>query len=184
MQRAPAQTSGPANPWVFGYGSLMWNPGFPYLRAAPASLHGFHRSLCLYSHQYRGTPAKPGLVFGLDRGGSCRGMVFEVDVTYWPETLTYLRQREQLTNVYVETTKRVHAAGLHEPVEALCFLVNRQHAQYAGELTPENILKFIKQGHGEMGPCEEYVRYTVEHLRQLNIRDRRLERIAGLLESH
>jgi glutathione-specific gamma-glutamylcyclotransferase len=174
----------PGNIWVFAYGSLMWRPGFDFIRALPATLRGVHRRLCIYSHQYRGTPDKPGLVFGLDRGGCCRGMVFEVDVTRWPETLAYLRDREQLTNVYVEVFKSVYAAGLHEPVKALCFVANRHHAQYAGTLPDQAIVNLIKQGEGQFGPCEDYVRQTADCLKNLNIRDRNLEKITHLLATH
>ena len=172
-----------SNVWVFGYGSLMWRPGFEFLRALPASLHGFHRSLCIYSHQYRGTPDKPGLVFGLDRGGSCRGVVFEVKAARWLETLSYLREREQNTNVYFEVFKQVRAKGLAEPVEALAFVVNRTHVDYAGELTADDILRLVKQGQGQFGACQDYVENTLQHLRDLKIHDVRLEKLARLLKA-
>jgi glutathione-specific gamma-glutamylcyclotransferase len=174
---APARTF-----WVFGYGSLMWRPGFSYLSAAPATLFGYHRRLCIYSHQYRGTPEKPGLVFGLDRGGSCHGMAFEVEDALWPETLAYLRDREQLTNVYLELFKKVRFRGSEGHVTALAFIVNRSHAQYAGELSDDEILHLVAQGNGSFGACTEYVRNTVEHLRELNIRDQGLERLMTALE--
>jgi glutathione-specific gamma-glutamylcyclotransferase len=167
--------------WVFGYGSLMWNPGFPFRCCFPGTLHGFHRSLCIYSHQYRGTPERPGLVFGLDRGGSCRGMVFEVDAAHWPETLAYLREREQLTNVYIEVFKRVRVEAFGGQVTALAFTVNRSHAQYAGQLPTEEILRLTQQGHGQFGTCTDYVRKTVEHLRELRIYDARLETLLALI---
>src|SRR4051812_35408559 len=90
--------------WVFGYGSLMWRPGFAFLERRPATIYGYHRSLCVYSHVHRGTPERPGLVMGLDRGGSCRGAAFRVAHEIWDETLAYLRGREQVTMVYHETT--------------------------------------------------------------------------------
>jgi cation transport protein ChaC len=169
------------NVWVFGYGSLMWRPGFDFVRSFPGQLHGFHRSLCIYSHQYRGTPDKPGLVFGLDRGGSCHGMVFEVAGGRWLETQHYLREREQLTNVYIEVFKRVRVAALRHTVDALAFVVNRSHAQYAGKLAAEEAFRLIKQGQGQFGACEEYVRNTAQHLRDLRIRDQQLEKLVALL---
>jgi glutathione-specific gamma-glutamylcyclotransferase len=171
------------NVWIFGYGSLMWKPGFRFLQKHPGLLHGFHRSLCIYSHHYRGTPECPGLVFGLDRGGSCHGMAFEVAAADWPETLAYLREREQITNVYVEIFKRVRVEALGTQVDALAFVVNRAHEQYAGKLPAEDILRLTKQGRGEFGACEDYVRNTVEHLRELNIRDTRLEKLLLHLET-
>ncbi len=170
--------------WVFGYGSLMWNPGFRHLRSLSATLHGYHRRLCIYSHQYRGTPTEPGLVFGLDRGGSCRGMVFEVDAAHWGETLAYLREREQLTNVYIEVVKPMAVEGLAHPVHALAFVVNRTHLQYAGHLADHDILNLVKQGNGKFGRCEDYVNQTVQHLRHMKVRDRRLEKIVNLLATH
>ena len=86
--------------WLFGYGSLMWNPGFPHRVAEPALLHGWHRSFCIYSHRYRGTPERPGLVLGLDRGGSCRGMAFRVGAAHAAEALHYLWEREMVGGVY------------------------------------------------------------------------------------
>jgi glutathione-specific gamma-glutamylcyclotransferase len=169
------------NMWVFGYGSLMWNPGFAYLRHLPGKLHGFHRSLCIYSHQYRGTPDRPGLVFGLDHGGSCRGMVFEVDVARWPETLAYLREREQLGNVYIEAFRRVRIETAQE-VRALAFTVNRSHAQYAGKLPADELFRLAQQGKGQFGACADYVRNTVAHLRELGVQDAQLDRLLARLD--
>src|SRR5579885_3263075 len=102
----------PANEdlWVFGYGSLMWQPGFPHLERVPARLIGLHRALCVYSFVHRGTPEKPGLVLGLDRGGACRGIAYRVAAPERDATLSYLREREQVTSVYVETFRRITLA--------------------------------------------------------------------------
>jgi glutathione-specific gamma-glutamylcyclotransferase len=167
--------------WVFGYGSLMWRPGFDYLRAVPARLSGFHRRLCVYSHHYRGTPEVPGLVFGLDRGGACEGVAFEVTTAAWPVTLAYLRERERISDVYREAFRPVEVQGSVRPVQALAFIVNRVHGQYAGKLADDKLLGLISQGHGKAGSCAEYVHNTLEHLRQLDIHDAELERIGRLL---
>lgn len=158
--------------WVFGYGSLMWNPGFDYEERAPGRLLGAHRSLCVLSVHWRGTPERPGLVLGLDRGGSCIGMAFRVGRDRAAATLDYLREREQVTKIYREATQRVWLRdGSGRSVPALVFLVDRGHAQYAGRLTPEERLHLVKQGHGVGGPNADYVTATDRHLVELGIHD-------------
>src|SRR5262245_12280652 len=124
--------------WVFGYGSLMWRPGFAYLERTEARLIGAHRALCVYSFVHRGTPERPGLVLGLDRGGACRGIAYRVAASERAETIAYLRAREQVTMVYRDTTRRVWLSNNPtRPVTALCYVVDRSHPQYAGRLTLE-----------------------------------------------
>src|SRR5688572_31561615 len=115
--------------WVFGYGSLMWRPGFPFLERAHAHLYGYHRSLCVLSHVHRGTPEKPGLVLGLDRGGRCHGVAFRVLASEAEATTAYLREREQVTKVYVERRLPVTLDDGRE-VTALAYIVDRRHPQY------------------------------------------------------
>ena len=168
--------------WVFGYGSLMWRPGFDYLERRPTRLLGAHRALCVFSHVHRGTPEKPGLVLGLDRGGSCRGIAFRVEASKREATIAYLREREQVTSVYRETTRPVSL--LDEPeagVRALCYVVDRSHAQYAGALTRERQLELVRQGHGRSGVNRDYVLATVKELEALGIRDATLEWLAARL---
>src|SRR6202451_3621097 len=110
--------------WVFGYGSLMWHPGFEFLERIPARLIGLHRALCVYSFVHRGTPERPGLVLGLDRGGACQGIAFRVASADRAKTIAYLRAREQVTSVYRESVRRITFKG--EParqVPALCYVV-------------------------------------------------------------
>jgi cation transport protein ChaC len=168
--------------WVFGYGSLIWNPGFRFIEKKQAVVHGFHRSLCLYSYMYRGTPERPGLVLGLDRGGACQGVAFRVAAEDWEETLAYLRAREQVTMMYRELTPSIRTIS-EEPVSfpALAFAVDRSHPQYAGRLDHETQMRHVLQGHGQSGSCRDYVLNTVAHLRQLGIRDRPLEQLAMAL---
>src|ERR1700694_903426 len=112
--------------WVFGYGSLMWRPGFAFLERLPARMVGLHRSLCVYSFVHRGTPERPGLVLGLDRGGACRGIAFRVAAKKRAATLAYLRAREQVTHVYLETSRGVTLIGKPERrVEAATYVVDR-----------------------------------------------------------
>ena len=168
--------------WVFGYGSLMWRPGFAFAEKRPARLRGLNRRLCVYSHVHRGTPARPGLVMGLDRGGACRGIAFRVEPADWAATLAYLRAREQVTNVYVEVSRPVRLLdGDGREVRAIAYAVDRGHPQFAGKLSIEAQLELIGQGHGISGPCADYVLSTAEHLRELGIEDRLLQSLADRL---
>lgn len=164
--------------WVFGYGSLMWRPEFEYIEAQPASLFGAHRSLCIYSTTYRGTAEKPGLVLGLDHGGSCKGVAFRVARTHWPRTLAYLRERELLNDVYKEKWCRVHLTQREGvKINALCYLADREHQLYAGGLDIDRQADLVHQGVGVRGANPEYLANTVAHLRDMGIRDRRLFKI-------
>ena len=166
--------------WVFGYGSLIWRPGFPFIRQAPALLNGAHRSLCIYSHRHRGTEALPGLVFGLVRGGSCRGMGFEVESGRWPEVVDYLRERELDKGVYRETLRPVRVDGVGS-VDALAFVVDERHSQYAGRLEIAEQARLVRQARGESGPNVEYVLETARTLRAMGIRDRYLDELVDVL---
>ena len=166
--------------WVFGYGSLMWRPGFAHEQAVVADLNGLHRSLCVYSHVHRGTPDAPGLVMGLDRGGRCRGMAFRVSEGDWPETLAYLRAREQVTMVYAERFCQLRLEN-GEQVRALTYVVDRKHPQYAGRLPVETQVHHVRQGHGQSGPNAEYVLNTLAHMEELGVRDKFLEAVAAAL---
>jgi glutathione-specific gamma-glutamylcyclotransferase len=170
--------------WVFGYGSLMWRPGFAFEESAPARLIGLHRALCVYSFVHRGTPEKPGLVLGLDRGGACRGVAFRIAGKARAATIEYLRGREQVTNVYIEATRTITVLGRPERrVRALVYHVDRGHAQYAGELSLERQLHLVREGHGRSGVNREYVLSTVEALEGLGCYDRNLHLLAERLRS-
>lgn len=167
--------------WIFGYGSLMWRPGFAFLKSEAARVHGYHRSLCVYSHVHRGTPEQPGLVLGLDRGGSCHGLAFEIARQNWEETLAYLRAREQVTSVYLERRKTITLLDSRRTVEAVTYVVDRAHRQYAGVLDEDSLERHVRLGHGVSGHCTDYVMNTVSHLREMNIHDPALERLARRL---
>ena len=169
-----------ADLWVFGYGSLMWRPGFAYLERRSGHVHGWRRSLCIYSHVYRGTPERPGLVLGLDRGGSCHGVAFRVVGALREETIAYLRRRELVTAVYLERRVVVRFAD-GGAAAALAYVADRRHPQYAGALAPERLLALVLQGIGESGPNTDYVLNTQAHLREIGIRDPALERLAAQL---
>jgi cation transport protein ChaC len=162
--------------WVFGYGSLMWNPGFVFEERTTARVFGFRRSLCVRSHVHRGTPERPGLVMGLDRGGSCLGVAFRVGQAHRAATLDYLRRRELVTNVYLERHLPAVLADSRQ-VKAVTYVVDRHHGQYAGALAIEEAARIVHQAHGQSGPNEAYLFNTVEHMRQMGIRDAWLEKL-------
>jgi len=166
--------------WVFGYGSLMWRPGFAHVETERAQLHGFRRSLCVYSWVHLGTEARPGLVLGLDRGGSCIGLAFRVPGELRAEVVAYLRERELVTNVYLERMLPVRLAG-GMTVSALSYIVDRSHPQYAGALSEAAAAGIVHGAVGGSGRNEDYLFNTVEHLKALGIRDQWLEAVAALV---
>lgn len=172
----------PAQPhWVFGYGSLIWRPGFEYVRAEPVRLYGVHRSLCIYSFRYRGTKQKPGLVFGLMRGGSCAGMGFEISDKDWPEARAYLRDRELISHVYKEVYRTMRLAD-GRVVSAMTFVVDEAHTQFAGRLSVDQQLALVGAAAGTTGANRDYVLNTVDHLKQMGFADRHLIDLARRLE--
>jgi len=172
----------PEDLWVFGYGSLMWHPGFDYLERVEGLLIGAHRALCIYSWVHRGTQERPGLVLGLDRGGACRGIVYRVAAERREATVAYLRAREQATAVYLETYRPVWLDGdPQRRVQALCYIADRGHPQYAGRLTLERQLHLVRQGHGKGGPNRDYVIETVKALEALGYRESALHLLAERL---
>jgi len=170
--------------WVFGYGSLMWRPGFEFLERVPARLVGLHRALCVYSFVHRGTPERPGLVLGLDRGGMCRGIAFRIAAVARERTVEYLRAREQVTTVYVEAMRRVELEEqARRQVRALCFIVDRSHVQYAGRLTLRECVHHVRQGRGSSGANGDYVLETVRALEALGYRETELHLIAEAIRT-
>jgi len=185
----PDSEFSPADLWVFGYGSLMWRPGFGFTERVAARLIGEHRALCVYSFVHRGTPEKPGLVLGLDRGGACRGIAFRIAERNSGATIAYLREREQVTSVYREVKRSVWLENEErQRVSALVYVVDRGHAQYAGRLDLEKQLHFVRQGHGSSGANRDYVLATVGEIEAQGFRDAGLhllaERLKGTHESH
>lgn len=169
----------PAGVWIFAYGSLMWRPGFGFLEAAPARLQGYHRSLCVYSWVHRGTKDVPGVVLGLDRGGSCRGWAFRISAEQEPEILQYLDGRELVTDVY--RRKRLPVTIGPHRVPAWSYVVRREHPQYAGRLQPDRLLELVRRGVGRSGRCRDYLVSTVGHLDSMGIVDGPLHALANAL---
>jgi glutathione-specific gamma-glutamylcyclotransferase len=171
--------------YVFGYGSLIWKPGFPHDGAYPALLRGYHRRFCLWSRRYRGTPEAPGLVLGLDRGGACRGVAFRVPGAAAEAVLAYLQDREMPDDerVYerrILAVRLLDGGGGGREVRAVAFVANRAHASYCRPC-PDTAAAAIGRGVGQMGPNREYLLNTVAHLRAMGVRDAGLDRIAALL---
>ena len=179
---APSPDLSDGDLWVFGYGSLMWKPGFEFIEQVPARLIGEHRALCVYSFDHRGTPEKPGLVLGLDRGGACRGIAFRVAASRRNDTIAYLRAREQTTNVYREVMRSVWLENeARQRVSALAYVVDRGHVQYAGRLSLSEQLRFVQQGHGRSGNNRDYVLSTVASIEKQGFRDAPLHQLAVML---
>jgi len=161
--------------WIFGYGSLLWSPGFAPEEARPAVVHGYHRRFCIYSIRYRGTAERPGLVLGLDRGGSCAGMILRMPFAGRERMLAALWEREMLTPVYHPRIVRARVAG--GTVPALAFVVDRRHRQYTGRLDVAAAAAMIAAAQGDRGPCREYLERTVAELERLGLRDSSLFRL-------
>ena len=165
----------PRDIWVFGYGSLMWDPKFPYLEMVPARLRGYHRSLCIYSRVHRGTLERPGVVLGLDRGGSCHGYAFRIEGITAPAILGYLDERELVGYAYRRVSMRTDIPG--RTVKAWTYVADHSHSQYAGKLSPAECLTLVLQGVGMSGTALEYLENMIAQLEQHGIVDKPLESI-------
>jgi cation transport protein ChaC len=174
--------AGSEDRWVFGYGSLMWRPGFPFIERRTAVLHGRRRAFCIYSVHHRGTYARPGLVLGLAPGGAVRGAAYRVAGAQWPEVYAYLREREQPTETYFETWSEVKIDG-DGKTRALVFLSDMKHAQWAGALTLDQQCELIAGATGLSGRNIDYLRDLVLHLREDGVRDQAMETLLKMVEA-
>ncbi|WP_374534667.1 gamma-glutamylcyclotransferase [Phenylobacterium sp.] len=168
--------------WVFGYGSLMWRPGFAFVERQEATLPGRRRAFCIYSVHHRGTYERPGLVLGLAPGGAVRGAAYRVAEADWDEAYAYLREREQPTETYIEARAAIRLADGRR-IETLVFLSDVRHPQWAGALSPERQADLIAGATGLSGRNVDYLRDLVVHLRQQGVRDVAMERLLGLVET-
>lgn len=168
--------------WVFGYGSLMWNPGFDYEVREIVTLPGYHRALCIHSWVHRGTREYPGLVLGLDRGGSCKGAAFRIAPEHRDVVVDYLRERELVTNVYLERKLSIRFPDGRR-TQALTYTADRSHLQYASGISVEDAARTCATSEGKSGHNADYVRNTVAHLKELGIRDHWMEAVAARMES-
>jgi glutathione-specific gamma-glutamylcyclotransferase len=167
--------------WVFGYGSLMWRPGFPFAERVPATLRGRRRAFCIYSVHHRGTYERPGLVLGLAPGGSVRGAAYRIAPEDWAEVHGYLMEREQPTETYVEARRRVRLTDGRR-VDATVFLSDVKHPQWAGDLSLERQAELISGAKGLSGRNVDYLADLVEHLAELRVRDRTMKELLMLVE--
>ncbi|MBP7705413.1 MAG: gamma-glutamylcyclotransferase [Caulobacter sp.] len=168
--------------WVFGYGSLMWRPGFPFVERRRALLHGRRRAFCIYSVHHRGTYERPGLVLGLAPGGSTRGAAYRVAAKDWDEVYAYLREREQPTETYFEAWRPVKIEGAGE-VGSLVFLSDTDHPQWAGALTLEQQADLIAGASGLSGRNIDYLSDLVVHLHEDRVRDSCMERLLEMVHA-
>lgn len=160
--------------WVFGYGSLMWNPGFEIVERKRATIFGLHRSLCIYSWVHRGTKQKPGLVLGLDHGGSCTGIAMRAPSEKRESVIEYLRARELVTSVYLESWRHIRLEH-GETVPALVYRVDRTSPQYTGALSLDKQAQIVRNAIGGSGHNVDYVQSTVSSMAKEGIRCHRLE---------
>lgn len=167
--------------WVFGYGSLMWRPGFDYVEKAPAKCVGYKRSFCIYSTVYRGTPEEQGLVLGLDAGGETTGMAFKIAAENKHEVMEYLRERELINDVYIEVLHPLDITG-HGRQMALCYVATQGHEQYAGDLTLEQQAEIIAVASGCRGANSDYLFNSHETLVKLDIADEQLGELSKLVK--
>ena len=167
------------NFWVFGYGSLMWNPGFPYNESRRARIYGLHRSLCIRSVRYRGTEEQPGLVLGLDLGGSCTGMGYLIEPSQQRRVADYLQDREMLNDIYRPSIRKIELDDGRR-VMALAFVVKRHHSAYVRHLSLEQRADIVANATGQRGSNIEYVMSTLDTLESIGIRDRELHMVGRL----
>ena len=167
----------PGDLWVFGYGSLMWSPEFRFAESRAGYLHGYHRSLCIYSYSYRGTRARPGLVMGLCRGGSCWGVAFRIEATQARRTLDTLWRREMTNFVYEPRLLAVRLG--RRTVRAVAFVADPTHRQFAGRLSVAKTARMVAQGCGQRGENRDYLAQTVAHMDELGVREGHLHEVLG-----
>jgi glutathione-specific gamma-glutamylcyclotransferase len=166
--------------WVFAYGSLIWNPGFDFLQREPAKLKGYHRRYCIRSMIYRGTPEEPGLVLGLEQGGECEGVAYRVAGALKSATMQYLRERELITDVYIETLAAIETRdGLR--CEAYTYVADPAHAQFVANWDEAEAVEVIARACGIAGANAEYALNTAVNLAAIGVRDPLIERVAAAL---
>jgi glutathione-specific gamma-glutamylcyclotransferase len=180
IQQTLAAQPNPIEVCIFAYGSLIWNPCFRWLESAPAKLYGWHRTFCLWAPIGRGTPENPGLVLGLERGGSCHGLVFRLASTNLISELLLMWRREMVVGSYIPRWVRLWQGERF--CNAIAFTVNPSHSCYTGSLTSEQIVRTLATASGDIGSSADYLQQTLEGLRQHGIHDQRLTLLQRYVE--
>jgi len=170
-----------ADIWLFGYGSLMWNPALHFAERIPGKAQGWHRRFCLWLRMGRGTPENPGLMLALDRGGSCHGALFRIPAHQARDELFLAWRREMFSGAYL--SRWIVVDTERGPVRAVTFVANRRYPNYAGRLPESAIAERLATAKGTLGSCAEYLENTAESLRRLGRRDRSLERLQALVKT-
>ncbi len=171
LERAPK-----GDLWIFAYGSLIWNPIFPVAEERVAKVHGLHRSFCIWSKFGRGSPDRPGLVLGLNRGGNVRGVVLRLERRHVAEELALVWRREMVTGAYKPTW--IKARTDEGTVPAIAFVADRRRDSFAGGLSENDVARIVSDGAGFLGTCAEYLAQTTAGLAARGIQDEGLERLA------
>ncbi|MGD8477038.1 MAG: gamma-glutamylcyclotransferase [Burkholderiales bacterium] len=181
LRDAFAQRNSDAPVWVFGYGSLIWNPLLRFAERRIAKVRGYHRGFYLWSKINRGSPDRPGLVLALDRGGSCCGVAYRLHTDHVTEEFKLLWRREMLARAYLP--RWVDAQTDSGTVNAITFVIDRKAPGYTGRLSDEDIVTTAMGAHGHYGSCAEYLLNTATSLEQHGISDARMRRLARLLNA-
>lgn len=167
----------PGDVWVFGYGSLIWNPTIHFTEKRVGHVTGYHRRFCLWTHLGRGNPECPGLLLGLEHGGSCSGLAFRIPTDQAEHECRILWHREMISGSYVPRWVDVRTDT--GPVRAIAFIINREHMRYAGRLSDEKVADAIAKAEGSLGNCADYLINTADHLEKLGILDAPLRHLRG-----
>jgi glutathione-specific gamma-glutamylcyclotransferase len=184
LEATLAAQPAPGDVWLFAYGSLIWNPAFHSVERRPVLIRGWHRQFCLSTPIGRGTPENPGLVLGLDRGGSCRGVAFRVAHSEAEAELELVWRREMVTGAYVPRWVRLHGPDLPDGTYGIAFTINRAAPNYVRPVSEADTARVVATACGALGPCRDYLFDTLDGLEGFGIHDRHLTRIARLVRGH
>lgn len=179
LSTALQQWNGQSDLWIFGYASLIWRPEFNYAEERFASLHGYHRALKMWSRVNRGTPALPGLVFGLLPGGSCKGVAFRLPKSQVAATLPVLWEREMPNAIY--DPKWLRCRTQQGDVTALAFTLSKASPNHTGVLSEEHYRQIFSSASGRYGSTRDYAQRTYDKLQTLGIHDAALGKLLHLV---